>query len=80
MDCHDEASTTDTASVLEQGTINDKKAPPKIGAKEDGLVNLSRLLVIVVLLLSTLCTCMFVLVFMSEQEQSNFESDVSISC
>jgi hypothetical protein len=87
MDCDDDlssvgsnVSTTDdnTSDALEQGAmITDEKAP-RIGAKENRRVIISRLLVIVVLSLSALLTCVFVFWFISEQEESNFESDVSI--
>jgi flagellar basal body-associated protein FliL len=77
MDCDDDGSTTDTASALEQGPINDEKAP-QLAAKENLWVSISRLLVIVVLSITTFVTCLLLFLFMSEQEESNFESDVSI--
>jgi hypothetical protein len=78
MDCDDNVSITDSStSALEQGSINDGKAP-QIGAKENLWVSISRLLVIVLLSISTFITCLLLFLFMSEQEESNFESDVSI--
>jgi hypothetical protein len=85
MDCDDDLSSVgsyvstseDNASALEQGAINDEKAP-RIGAKEDEWVIISRLLVIAVLSISAFLTCLFLFLFMTQQENSNFESDVSI--
>jgi hypothetical protein len=77
MDCDDNVSITDTTSALEQGSINDEKVP-EIGAKENHWVAVSRLLVIVLLSISTFLSCLLLFMFMSEQEESNFESDVSI--
>ena len=64
----DEGSATTTAASQEVQMI---------GAKENRRVFISRLVVIAVLVISAALTCSFVFIFLSAQDQKNFEIEVS---